>query len=503
VRGPALEALETVQAGHAGRRGHRDVSLWVMLVCGALAVVAGSGVGEGGTVTVGALLLIVALAFLLRARSAASLTAECLPHLQVLGLSVVPGPVEISRTRRGHDVAVQALGTRRDAAERLHEAERDAEIARTALAERAAAWTAWLSAGHLDVSLTPLVTSGILSLAREAGNARREVVLRRADVDRLAAALADFAGRLDAVVRPHLDLGGPLSPADVPLAVSRLRESLATVRSWVQRQHEIERDVTSLDSRIAAEEDRAARAAHELREVLARFGLEDGGRHDDLRVMQAEAERVAREVDMAFERLAREVSQLEERLQSEAQERTGVELGLKGAGIRERVADAVERYVALAASAGLLAQAQERYERERQPEVVRHAARIFSTMTGGRYPSLTIPLGGGAIEVFDTHSAARTSAVLSRGTAEQLYLALRLGLIAQLGETGRDLPVLMDDVLVNFDPQRKQGAATAIAELATERQIVFFTCHPETAELFAELAPEHTRITLSGPGCAS
>jgi uncharacterized protein YhaN len=54
----------------------------------------------------------------------------------------------------------------------------------------------------------------------------------------------------------------------------------------------------------------------------------------------------------------------------------------------------------------------------------------------------------------------------------------------------------MDDVLVNFDPERKQGAAEAVAELASSRQVVFFTCHPETIRLFETAAPGHTRLDL-------
>ena len=118
-------------------------------------------------------------------------------------------------------------------------------------------------------------------------------------------------------------------------------------------------------------------------------------------------------------------------------------------------------------------------------------------MTGGRYASLAVPLGEGRMEVFDAHSGAHTSDVLSRGTAEQLYLAIRLGLIARMGEVGSGLPVLMDDVLVNFDPERRLGAARAIAQVATARQIVFFTCHPETAEAFADVADDHVRINLA------
>ena len=55
----------------------------------------------------------------------------------------------------------------------------------------------------------------------------------------------------------------------------------------------------------------------------------------------------------------------------------------------------------------------------------------------------------------------------------------------------------MDDVLVNFDDDGRQTeAARAIAALAEQRQVILFTCHRATAEVFAQVAPGHTRIDL-------
>ena len=77
---------------------------------------------------------------------------------------------------------------------------------------------------------------------------------------------------------------------------------------------------------------------------------------------------------------------------------------------------------------------------------------------------------------------------LSRGTREQLYLALRFGLVREFGEHAERLPVVVDEVLVNFDPERARLAAEAFATLAETNQVLVFTCHPETVDLFAEAA---------------
>jgi uncharacterized protein YhaN len=264
----------------------------------------------------------------------------------------------------------------------------------------------------------------------------------------------------------------------------------------VAQYHELARAAADLDSRIDSEQTRGARAREELREILERFDLAETGTHEDLHVLRAQADRELAEAMASFDDLAEVRSQLEGRLEEGVRERKSGELRLTEAGLAERIADAADRYLVLAVASRLLADAQERYERERQPEVVKRAERIFGAMTGGRYTTLGVPLGNGRIEAFDTRADAKTSDQLSRGAADQLYLALRLGLIGQLGEVGSGLPVLMDDVLVNFDPGRRRGAAGAVAELAESRQVVFFTCHPETAALFAEIAPKHTQIEL-------
>ena len=62
---------------------------------------------------------------------------------------------------------------------------------------------------------------------------------------------------------------------------------------------------------------------------------------------------------------------------------------------------------------------------------------------------------------------------------------------------GEALPIVMDEVLVNFDPARARLAAGAIAELAHERQVLFFTCHPATRDLLVEAAPEAVAIRIA------
>lgn len=494
----ALDALEALRAGAGGHTAARgDGPALVLLVSGIAAVVAGAILTEWLTVGIGVALTLAGVWFLLRARrSRPSSAGHEREYLATLGLAPDAGALEISRARRALDAARAAIAVEAEAVTSLEAAERDVVLARDALATRQTAWGAWLARHGLDPAVSPAVATRTLGLVKDARTAAAGLAEAETEAARLAGQLDALAIRIREAARPFVPVPSVYGRGEATALANRLRDTLAASRAAVVARAEAARALADADARIADEEHRAARAAADLREVLERFDLAEQGTHDDLQVMRAHAESEAAEAEAAFDALVAEKNQLEGRLENESRERRIGELHLAEAGLRERLADAVERYVVLAAAARLLGEAQARYERERQPEVVKRAGELFATMTGGRYTGLTIPIGEGRIEVFDARAGARTSDLLSRGTAEQLYLALRLGLIAQLGVAGPGLPVLMDDVLVNFDPERRQGAAEAVVELAEARQVVFFTCHPETAELFGSIAPSHTRLEL-------
>lgn len=80
---------------------------------------------------------------------------------------------------------------------------------------------------------------------------------------------------------------------------------------------------------------------------------------------------------------------------------------------------------------------------------------------------------------------------MSPGTAEPLYLSLRLGLAAEFASKRGPLPVLMDDVLVNLDEDRRSAMIRAIASFSSQLQVIFFTCHRHIVDEFESCAQPH------------
>ena len=136
----------------------------------------------------------------------------------------------------------------------------------------------------------------------------------------------------------------------------------------------------------------------------------------------------------------------------------------------------------------LLEKTRRKFERERQPSVIKHAQDFFARVTGERYPRLYAPIGEQTITVIDSTGGSKQPSELSRGTREQLYLALRFGLIREYGEHAEGLPIVVDEALVNFDGDRARAAVQGFTELSETNQILVFTCHSTTADVFCDVA---------------
>lgn len=117
-----------------------------------------------------------------------------------------------------------------------------------------------------------------------------------------------------------------------------------------------------------------------------------------------------------------------------------------------------------------------------QPGVVDSADRYLKMMTGGRY-SLSIDPTDNDINVVSEDGRKGLEA-WSSGLKAQVLLSIKLAVAKEMG--GGDVPVILDDVLLPFDSERKEGAIRALAGIADEMQVLLFTCDEETRRLSAE-----------------
>lgn len=137
--------------------------------------------------------------------------------------------------------------------------------------------------------------------------------------------------------------------------------------------------------------------------------------------------------------------------------------------------------VAILAKAMIETSCSEAYETV-QPGVVDSADRYLKMMTGDRY-SLSIDPTDNDINVVSEDGRKGLEA-WSSGLKAQVLLSIKLAVAKEMG--GGDVPVILDDVLLPFDSERKEGAIRALAGIADEMQVLLFTCDEETRRLSVE-----------------
>lgn len=111
----------------------------------------------------------------------------------------------------------------------------------------------------------------------------------------------------------------------------------------------------------------------------------------------------------------------------------------------------------------------------RLPQMLAAAQRNFAALTQQRYVKIILTAKTIKVVRFDQQQFAVGE--LSQGTAEQLYVALRLAFAQTISDVQK-MPLVIDDGFVNFDQQRQQQVLNLLAELSQTTQVIYFTAHP-------------------------
>ena len=471
---------------------------------------------------------------------------ECGAHL---GLEVVgPGDVELAERklaeiqdllRQRHDA--EAAGEKaREVAARAEEAGRRCrqaqEEARAALAAAQERWCAWLVERGLPPGMTPRGWQDLVSNIRRLREGLPNLDQTRA---RVAGIRRDIEAIRAEAEQTYRECGRPMPAADeLPNGIVSLVAELQTSRDNAFKAEEAGRSIAGLHDKLGRLQSDRAEVESDLQGLITQAGAVDEedfrqrGRRQERRQtldqMVADAERALRRIagvgerQEAFEAELAQVKPEETQPRLEAakdavkevrarrdevmRQRGALQNELRRletseeitratqdqARLEEQLREQAEKYATLRAALYLLKKAQSKYERERQPEVIAQASEYVAKITDGVYGRVYVPLGGGTVKLVASDGAIREVGELSTGTQQQLYLAMRLAYVTVQNRApgAEPLPLIMDEVLVNFDPERAQRTAELILDVARENQVLVFTCHPETVVLFRNLKPD-------------
>jgi uncharacterized protein YhaN len=161
---------------------------------------------------------------------------------------------------------------------------------------------------------------------------------------------------------------------------------------------------------------------------------------------------------------------------------------LELAAVEQRLRALSEHWRTLATTTSLLERVCEIYETERQPETLREASSFLGQLTDGKYRRVWTPLGKNALRIENADGVSLPLEQLSRGTREAVFIALRLALTSAYSRRGMVLPMVLDDVLVNFDAGRALLAAKVLRDFGKlGHQVIMFTCHQHIMHMLHDI----------------
>lgn len=212
---------------------------------------------------------------------------------------------------------------------------------------------------------------------------------------------------------------------------------------------------------------------------------------ESLRAAHEEAGRDLARLDARRGALERDVGRFTDQLESE-----GID---DAASAAERVArsqavlrDALERYAELRLAAATLRSAIERHRDRHQGPMLTRASELFARLTGGRMVRLVASVDSkGRPVLHGVRPDDREVPVegMSDGQRDQLFLALRLAGLELHFEHAEPMPLVLDDVLLNFDDPSATATLEVLGELAQTTQILFFTHHEHLVTLARDTVP--------------
>ena len=155
----------------------------------------------------------------------------------------------------------------------------------------------------------------------------------------------------------------------------------------------------------------------------------------------------------------------------------------------------------LARTMEFLQRAEERVHRNVAPVLRATVLEWLPEVTGGRYTDCKVDPESLQVDVRDAGEPWRSAGLVSHGTAEQIYLLLRLALARHLVADGEVCPLILDDAVAACDAGRKQVLLDTLHAVSAESQVILFT-HEEDVRAWARerlAAPQDGLTELSRP----
>lgn len=417
---------------------------------------------------------------------------------------------------------------RQQAGRRTHESKRYAAGAAEEMREAKARWRRGLRAAGLPESLSPKHVRDLSAHHEKRSKIEEQLTEQR---DRLEKLEGDRTILVERLQRLNADVGIETVSDDPQVQLSQLATALSGQREMVERRRELQklekevrrelesrlkgvrrlqraREALFAEARVTDEEALRDRADQltliaeltDRRDSLHEQIMAIIGSHcsqDDInQELEANSEE---QLDSRWKQLLAKLhdsqgllgqlhqqhGEVKQEMKSLAEDTRLAAAKFEMGCLEEKIAASAKEWQVLAVTLRMLEDIRESYEAERQPETLGEASLYLQKLTDGKYTRVWTPLGKNELRVDDAAGNPVPLDVLSRGTREAIFFSLRLALVAAYGRRGVNIPMILDDVLVNLDAKRAEAAVELLREFAEEgRQLLFFTCHEHIKDLF-------------------
>ena len=393
-------------------------------------------------------------------------------------------------------------------------------------------WDDWLRSASLPVDWTPKQVSELIGRFGSASDVRRSLDRVYEDINQRVRDLRIITDRIDRVIaETNLTFAEGMSYVDV---LAQIRRELIACEEGFKKRKALAAERAKLKPQRKKIHAGYRQAKAKKTELLAKYGAKTSGElhklaeiWHDYQELLAKEEAIGRELTAAIggfcteeivaaqmepeirqnlenrkEKIQRRIESAESQLREEAEKHGKFTLELHQLAqdqsaakkrrelsiLNQKIKTAIHSWQVQAVSCRILEDIRKAYERERQPLALAETSDFFRRLTAGKYQRVWTPLGEDTLKIDDSDANTMDVSWLSRGTREQLFISLRLALSGSFTRHGSDLPLILDDVLVNFDSGRAKTAGQVLAEIAESgKQVILFTCHEHIARIFQKM----------------
>lgn len=438
----------------------------------------------------------------------------------------------LRQARERLETAQRIAGQRSTLETQIQDAQRRLVPLQTALTQAESQWQEWqqawqaalAEAGHDDTLPVEQLETRLARMQDIQTLMAQMDSLRADDIEPLQSALNSWMRHARTLADQLMpDAPADMSPQDIALTLAgrlktarqdeakhdRLRQQQARDRQALEaaRQQQIQVDALLQPLRVAAGIDDMAQLGpaitrsedrrqieHEIRRIET--ALREAGDGQPIESLHTEAASIEPDqLQVELNRLGTEAGQVVEdisrlgaqhgQLKAAFDALNGSDAAARAAARQQEaaagMAEAAERYLRLKTAARLLQWSMERFRQTRQGPMLARASEIFQALTLGSFSRLLVDA--------DSHDSPRLMSIradggrpvevpgLSEGTRDQLYLALRLAALDQQASQGSRMPLIADDLFINFDDRRTAAGLQVLGDVSRRMQVILLTHH--------------------------